>query len=195
MHTHSLKRQVVSTIRHEHRLIAAVLESMLQLVRAVDTYGTGIDRQVMRTMTYYLDQFPERLHHPREDRYLFPVVLERAPQMATTLAQLEHEHAGGARKMLELEQALVRFEAGGPTKFSRYRNAVEDYAKFYFAHMRTEEETVLPAAVEALTFDDWAQLAEAFQPGVNSPEGEFRALFTHIANITPAPIGFGIAAH
>jgi hemerythrin-like domain-containing protein len=186
--------QVVSTIRHEHRLMRAILESMLQLVRLADTYGNGINHQVMRTMTYYLDQFPERLHHPREDRYLFPAVLKRAPQIAAQLALLESEHAKGAQKMLELEQALLRFEAGGPTKFSQYRNVVEDYVKFYSAHMRAEEDTILPVAIEALTTADWKLLAEAFQAGINSPEGEFRALFTHIANITPAPMGFAVAA-
>lgn len=185
--------KVVSTIRHEHRLMRAILESMLQLVRLADTYGNGINHQVMRTMTYYLDQFPERLHHPREDRYLFPAVLKRAPQIAAQLALLESEHAKGAQKMLELEQALLRFEAGGPTKFSQYRNAVEDYVKFYSAHMRAEEDTILPVAIEALTAEDWKLLAEAFQAGINSPEGEFRALFTHIANITPAPMGFAVA--
>jgi hemerythrin-like domain-containing protein len=184
------RQEVISTIRRDHRSIMAVLDSMLYLIRAVNIYGTGINVQAMRAMTYYIDQFPERLHHLREEQYFFPAVLKRAPQTAAILSALKREHIQGAQKMLELEQALVRFEAGGPTKFHRYRVAVEDYARFYRAHMQAEEGKILPAAIESLTAEDWSQMAQVFRGGIDSPEGEFRALFTHIANITPAPVGF-----
>ena len=49
-----------------------------------------------------------------------------------------------------------------------------------------------------LTEQDWADLDEAF--GANrdpltghEPEADYRALFTRIVNIVPAPIGLGAA--
>ena len=49
-----------------------------------------------------------------------------------------------------------------------------------------------------LTDDDWAELDEAFTTNRDpltghEPEAEYRALFTRIVNLVPAPIGLGQA--
>src|SRR5436305_1400178 len=70
--------------------------------------------EVFHAMIYYIDQFPERLHHPKEDRYLFARVAERAPQAKRLIEDLRAEHVLGAQLVRDLEQALIGLEVGWP---------------------------------------------------------------------------------
>nr|MBP6851606.1 hemerythrin domain-containing protein [Rhodoferax sp.] len=66
-------------IRDEHSALAAMLRSLSMMVQQ----GPGDDAQqyfdVMRAMLFYIDEFPERLHHPKESNLLFPKVVRVAP--------------------------------------------------------------------------------------------------------------------
>ena len=84
----------------------------------------------------------------------------------------------------------------GEPRREAFERAADHYVNFYHAHMAMEEEQILPLAERVLTDADWADLDEAF--GANrdpmtghEPEAEYRALFTRIVNIVPAPIGLG----
>jgi hypothetical protein len=61
MHASSALR----TIRDEHAALAAMLQSLLWLIRR----GPGDDRarffDTLRAMLFYIDEFPERLHPRR----------------------------------------------------------------------------------------------------------------------------------
>ena len=61
----------------EHRSLAAVLHAMSALVREVRERGKHIDPKVFRAILYYLDVFPEREHHWKEEAVLFPRIRER----------------------------------------------------------------------------------------------------------------------
>ena len=43
----------------------------------------------------YMTSFPNRFHHPKEDSYLFPKVLERAPDLEPVIAELLAQHDQG----------------------------------------------------------------------------------------------------
>ncbi len=61
----------IHIIKSEHRSIAAILQGLLYLTTAFRQGGAEPDYQILRAMLYYLDVFPERLHHPKEDGHLF----------------------------------------------------------------------------------------------------------------------------
>src|SRR6185295_18561501 len=102
--------QAIRKIQEEHRSIAAVLHGLKQLARdAQDTrIKPGFD--VLRAMIRYIDEYPEQLHHPKEDQVLFPRLLARCAEAKPLLEQLEAEHKEGARLVRELERALLFFE-------------------------------------------------------------------------------------
>src|SRR5215469_15337634 len=76
-------------IHDEHRSLAAVLHGMLYLVNNVRSRGTRPDFRVLGAMIYYIDAFPERFHHPKEDRYLFARLRARCPAARPLLDRLE----------------------------------------------------------------------------------------------------------
>jgi hemerythrin-like domain-containing protein len=149
-------------------------------------------------MVYYIDAFPERFHHPKEDQYLFRLLRIRFPDSAEVLDRLKQEHRAGAEKIRTLEQALARYQQGGAGEFSNFLAAVEAYAAFHWTHMKTEEHVVLPMAEKHLTAGDWEAIDAAFlghtDPMLGIEAGaKYEELFRRITWLAPAPIGLGPA--
>jgi hemerythrin-like domain-containing protein len=190
--------KAIGIIRDEHRALAAVLHGLLWLVREVRDHGAPPNFPALSAMIYYIDAFPERFHHPKEDRYLFPLVRARAPGVAGTLDRLEAEHHVGANKMRTLMQALTRYREGGPDEAAAFMAAVEDYVAFERDHMKREEREILPAAERHFTAGDWETVDAAFSGNTDpllgvGPEARWAQVFTRIANLAPPPIGVGPA--
>ena len=188
--------QAIGVIVNEHRALAAVLHGMLYLVREISDRGDKPNFALFGAMICYIDAFPERFHHPKEDEYLFRLLRMRHPQAAPLLDRLKVEHRAGAEKIRTLEQALVRYQHGGGAEFPEFRAAVEAYAAFHWDHMRLEEKEVLPLAQRYLSIGDWEAIDAAFlghtDPMLGAEAGtKYDALFTRIVNLAPPPIGLG----
>ena len=190
--------EAIRIIRDEHRSLAAVLHGMLYLVREIRLRGTAPNFALLGAMVYYIDAFPERFHHPKEDAYLFKYVRLRHPDAGRLIDRLEIEHRAGAERIRTLTQALQRYEQGGSSEFGAFAEAVQAYAAFHWDHMRTEEDQLLPLARTHLTADDWKEIDAAFtghsDPLFGAEAGaEYDALFRRIVNLAPPPIGVGPA--
>jgi hemerythrin-like domain-containing protein len=194
----TFRMNAIDIILDEHRSLAAVLHGLLYLVRAIDHGKMDADFKVMGAMVYYIDAFPERLHHPKEDEYLFKLLRLRHPDAGALLDRLHADHQAGVIKIRELEHALSRFEHGGRDRFPAFAAAVEAYAAFHWQHMRSEEEEILPLARQHLLPDDWKVIDEAFAGNTDpllgaKASGEYDALFRRIVHLAPPPIGVGPA--
>ena len=188
--------ETLGILREEHRTLAAVLHGMLYLVREIRAGRAVPDFKVLGAMLYYIDIFPERFHHPKEDRYLFRLLRLRCQEARHLLDRLESEHRAGQRKLLQLSQALARYQQGGAREFYAFEAIAEAYAAFEFSHMRTEETELMPLAEKYLTPSDWDEIDKAFLDhddplfGVTAGEN-FREVFCRIVNLAPPPIGLG----
>ena len=188
--------QTLRILREEHRTLAAVLHGLLFLVREIRAGRAAPDFRLLGVMLYYIDTFPERFHHPKEDAYLFRLLRLRSQTARTLLDRLESEHRAGASKILHLSQALTRYQHGGELQFHAFEAMAEAYAAFEFAHMRLEETEVLPLAEKCLTTADWAEIDRAFLDHDDPLFGsgacdQFREVFRRIVNLAPPPIGVG----
>jgi branched-chain amino acid transport system ATP-binding protein len=185
----------IQKIRDEHRSISAVLHGLKQLAHDAQDARVKPGFEALRAMVRYIDEYPERLHHPKEDEYLFSRLEVRAPQAKPLVAALKAEHQEGARLVRDLERALVFFEEGWPSGAREFLEAVDAYAEFHWKHMRKEETELLPLAEKHLTAEDWRAIDAAFDvnqdPIAGIRERDFEALFSKIVSLAPAPIGFG----
>jgi hemerythrin-like domain-containing protein len=186
----------LSTLHDEHRSFAAMLHGLKFLLRETREKGTTPDYKLLWAMIYYLDAFPEKIHHPKEDDYLFARLRQRTNSADAMLADLERQHKDGARAVRELEHALGHYEAGKPDGFGLFAGAVEKFCDDTWQHVAIEEKSIIPLAKQYLTPEDWVEIAEAY--GENGDdrfgtklEDEFRALFSRIVNLAPPPIGVG----
>jgi hemerythrin-like domain-containing protein len=187
--------EAIRILRDEHRSMSAVLHGLQELARTAQNPLVRPDFTVLRAMIYYIDAFPERLHHPKEDDVLFPRVLARAPAAAALVQELRDEHEKGAALIRELDRALVAFEVGWPYGADRFAELVRAYSSFHWDHMRKEEKALLPLAEAALSEEDWKVVATEFQrnedPIADLREKDFAELFHRIVAIAPAPVGLG----
>lgn len=176
-------KSALTIIRDEHRTISAVLHAMKDLARAAQEPGARPAFAALRAMVRYIDEFPEKLHHPKEDDLLARLVA-RAPETRTLIEKLKAEHVESARLVRELERALLFFEDGANA--GEFLAAVNAYAEFHWQHMRQEETELLPLAERVLAPTDWLVLDAAFEANL-----DFEKQFMRIVNLAPEPVGLG----
>jgi hemerythrin-like domain-containing protein len=188
-------KDAITILKSEHRSISAVLQGLKDLARMAQNARVRPGFQALRAMVRYIDEYPEKLHHPKEDRYLFARLVARAPDTRLLVEELQAEHEEGARLIRELERALLFLEEGWPADAREFQAAVDQYAKFHWDHMRKEEQVLLPLAQRHLTAEDWQAIDAAFaantDPVAGLQERDFEKLFSRIANLAPAPVGLG----
>jgi hemerythrin-like domain-containing protein len=147
-------------------------------------------------MLYYVREFPERRHHPKEDAVLFAKLKTRTHDADTVIAELEQEHARGEQMLHALTVALSNWEAGAEGGAAEFQSELKRFADFYWRHMEKEEKQVLPVAEKAFTEEDWKEVEAAFAGNADPMLGkytgdEFRDLFSRIVRLAPPPIGVG----
>ena len=189
----------LNIIKDEHRSIAAVLHGMNELVRRIRERAVKIDPRVFRAMLYYLDTFTERMHHPKEDQYLFSPLRLIGGGHSALIAELEREHAEGENALRRVEQYLIRYEEGGEKEFPEFAREVDRFVEGYWEHMRKEEDQVFPLAEKLFTPADWDAIDRAFAANADPLAGDrnekdFRRLFSRIVSLAPPPIGVGPAS-
>jgi len=196
-----MRHEALRVIRDEHATLAAMLQSLMQMVkRGPDPEGKDQHElyfDVLRAMLFYIDEFPEKMHHPKESDLLFPRVARAAPQVMATIDQLERDHMSGEVRVRELMHMLMAWEYLGETRRQAFEDEVTAYVEFYLQHMRLEETEVLPAAEKHLTDADWHALNAAFATNLDPlntripRDPQFDRLFTQIVMRAPAPVGLG----
>jgi hemerythrin-like domain-containing protein len=188
----------ITIIKDEHRSFAAVLQGLTWLTLEIGAARMTPDFELFDAILRYIVAFPEKLHHPKEDAYIYAKLRERLPLERPLVDELEAEHVQGRKFIADLADAVARYRETGGTGFPAFDAAVGAYVEFHWAHMRKEEDVALPLALKALTAQDWEAIDAAFEsnddPLVGLEAGkETRELFRRIVNLAPPPIGVGPA--
>jgi len=177
-----------------------MLKSMLMMVERGPAENPEQFFDVLRAMLFYIDEFPERLHHPKESELLFPRVARAVPAVLPTLERLENDHINGEKAVRELQHLLLAWELLGEPRKGAFMAQCKQYVAFYLDHMRLEETVILPEAEKVLSAADWRELDAAFSKncdpltGKYPPDPAYDRLFTRIVMRAPAPIGLGSAS-
>jgi nucleotide-binding universal stress UspA family protein/hemerythrin-like domain-containing protein len=184
-------QRALATIRDEHRSIAAVLHGLGDVVAKVDAGQIPVDFSLLRAMLYYIEKFPEALHHPKEDQYLFRLLQQRTDQCNAVIAELSEQHKSGAALFAQLRDALRRYESNEARAQAAFSKAVNTFLEAQWPHMAAEEKVILPAASRYLTTSDWQQIATAFLDNGDSRFGAqagepYEQLLNRVLNLLPA---------
>ena len=187
--------RAITIIKSEHKNLAAVLYSLDKLIEELDQ-GKQADFSIFHGLLTYLDRFLDRYHHPKENHYLFPRLVERAPDTEQIVKELGQQHTEGERLFVEMLKALSAYEFIGEAEFPKFRDAVLSYTEFERNHAFLEEKEILPRAKEALEASDWEEIDTAFEENEDPLFGskwnsEFSELLDHLVNRLPAPLGLG----
>ena len=191
------RHSALQTIRDEHASLAAMLQSMRLMVQKGPTDDQRQFFDVLRGMLFYIDEFPERLHHPKESNLLFPKVVKCAPKTMGAVDKLERDHMRSEKAARDLQHMLLAWELLGPGRRAAFEEAMGQYIDAYLEHMNLEENVILPEAERCFSEEDWKLLDAAFAENADPLTGQYRPteayekLFTLIVTRAPSPIGLG----
>jgi hemerythrin-like domain-containing protein len=192
-----MSHESIRIIHDEHAAMAAMLQSLRMMVKRGPGNESASFFDVLRAMLFYIDEFPERLHHTKETELLFPPVAARAPHLREAIERLDNDHALGEAAVRELQHQLLAWELLGESRRAEFEQAATRYLDFYLEHMRMEETVIMPEAEKVLSEADWAALDAAFATNCDPLTGKYPRdpvydrLFTRIVMRAPSPIGLG----
>ena len=156
------RRSATQVILSEHRRLTSVVNAMLRVTDRMASNADSSGAMLMRAMLYYIREFPEQIHHPKEERYLFARLRERTDELDAAIDELGRQHEEGEQHIHALERSLTRYELEGASALPALRGEVRAYADFYAQHQHLEETVILPGAQRYLTVADWVEIDEAF---------------------------------
>ena len=183
----------------EHQSLAAIIHAIRHMIGEIGAGRLQPDHKLLEAMVHYLDAYPEKRHHPKEDEFLFGQLRARTHDADAALDRLEAEHADAEARIAVLE-AAVKAYAQDPANFDAFKTAFEDYAAFYRTHMMTEEREVLPLIRKHFTAEDWDKANAGFiaddplsgtRATARAGEEDFAHIFSRLVAAAPAPIGLG----
>jgi len=156
------------------------------------------DFTALRAMLVFLGDYPERAHHPREEKELFAVLRGRDSELDGVLTHLHEEHVASLACVMRLEHQVNRAEFGAPEELTVLRRECDRLVAQYLAHIEIEEREVLTRAERLLTEAEWAAIAAELKLARDPLAGlardaEFERLFRTIAQLVPTPIGLRAA--
>ena len=196
-----MTRPSLTIMLREHRALSAMLRLIALLLDEHRRHDTVPDFAALRAMLFYVDEFPEKHHHPIESRLLFPKLRGHDGRTDAILDRLDREHAQGEHAVRELQHALIGFEMMCETNQRELRRdafgrSMAMYVDFYISHMRAEETLVFPLAEAVLGDADWAELDAAFltnhDPLAGAVASEtYKPVFAKILRTLPAVGGIG----
>jgi hemerythrin-like domain-containing protein len=150
----------ITIIRDEHRSIAAVLRGLIKHMDDVSA-GTALpDWPMFMARFDYLEFVPERVHHPKEEDYLFPLLRRRTAESHGVFDVLSREHAESTAMLTNLRERLEVYRRDGDVVL--FARELRAFADFHWDHMGKEDNVVLPLADRYLKAEDWKLIDQAF---------------------------------
>jgi nucleotide-binding universal stress UspA family protein/hemerythrin-like domain-containing protein len=180
----------INIIKAEHRSMAAVVDGLKHTLRRARETDETANTELLRAIVRYFRAFPEAMHHPKEEEYVFEKLRVRAPESGALLADLQSQHQLEPGFIGAIESALDQYQISPRAEhLESLVQATDRYAEFIWKHMSTEEKGVIPACQEHLTSEDWQKIAYAFEQNGDprfdkEREAGFERIFLRIMNLS-----------
>lgn len=148
---------MLSRLLVEHDQILKTL-SLLEMQFLDLCRGGTPDYSLMLSILEYVQEYPEQVHHPLEDK-IFSILLERVDE-SELIQELIAEHAELEAETRKIRESVKLLECG---KVSR-EEIIKQLSMFLIRqrqHMYIEEEKVHPLIEGVLTKEDWDYVQSA----------------------------------
>ena len=189
------KHIAIAVLKIEHRSLHEVLRLLRSLLEEFCAGTLMPDSELLASILYYIEEFTNRLHHPKEEQFLFFALESRVGTRPPLLDTLAAEHRESLGQTGELRRLLVHLEAHRPNALAELGAVTMAFVDAQLAHMQREEQELLPLAELILEDEDWVRLATAFTADDDplfghSPRTEFARLRNRLAASAPSGFSF-----
>jgi hemerythrin-like domain-containing protein len=172
---------ILEQLQIDHRNLRQLLRVLEEEMEAVHQ-----DFDLMRQIVDYTLNYPDLIHHPREE-ILFRRLLERDPAAKAIVGDLTAEHRELARLTQRFAAALHNVEQDVEVPRALFHKLADDYITRSRQHMELEEAWFFPRLLAVLDDADWREfdrLTETYDPLFgNAVERHYRALHERIVKI------------
>ncbi len=174
---------LLKELHQDHLNLAKVLR-LLEGNLADVRVGEHIDLNALGEIVDYVEIYPDRFHHPREN-VIFSAYMERRGSRYDLFERLMAEHTRLASKTLDIREHIQEWSHDSPVPRERIVTIIADYLRLQWNHLNLEEESAFRVLDLELTADDWERI-EASAPTVadplfgNSPGQRFAGIFDQL---------------
>jgi hemerythrin-like domain-containing protein len=171
---------IIRALGDEHRYQARLLNLLERQVGLLNQRQAP-DYEAMHGVMRYMTQFPDRLHHPKEDLVFEKIVLRdrSAEPKVKELLQAHEEIIVKGRRLLEAIGHGRKGDAQADPNV--LRKSAHAYIGALRRHMDIEHLHMFPLAQQVLTAEDWIEVDARMKPILDpvfeaEPAGDFKAL-------------------
>ncbi len=146
----------IDAIRKEHVTMARILgllEDQIDLFERAERP----DYELIKEIVEYFRTFPDLYHHPKEN-LIYRKMVKSAGGEEMQFGDLEAQHEDVAVRLDLFARAVVNFMLEVEVRRDAFVGVARDFINGERKHMAGEESHFLPAALEALTDDEWVEI-------------------------------------
>lgn len=148
---------ILDVLKAEHKGMAKVLKVLEEELSTFEK-GDAPDYELILMALDYLQDFPEKVHHPKED-LIYRQLASKREDIVTELADLEAEHREIAALVAGFRQVVDRILEEEEVSREVLLQRGQDLLNTHWAHMREEEERFFPISDRCLGPADWAEIS------------------------------------
>jgi len=161
----------VTLLQYDHGIVRQVLDVIGELLLSHRAERHAAE---FREAMAFLEQFLDKFHHAKEERFLFKAAAEECPKVSDALVKLIKEHAQARRMM---KSALKALDEGNVPKAEKEARKLVDHMTI---HITEEENQVFPVIENCLQLETDAKVHAQFERFM---EQEFGKSYYQLAEV------------
>jgi hemerythrin-like domain-containing protein len=131
-------------IQSDHVAMSIILDAMENRAHEIHKTGT-VDYFRIGQILDFLHNYTDNLHYAKEERILFPAVMDiTKPWITKTISNLVHEHALAREYIVEIDRLLLACLAGNTEALQDLASVMLKYVELEKNHIKVEDEVVMP---------------------------------------------------
>lgn len=157
---------VIAALDRDHANIARLLELLESEILAIEV-GKTPDYSLLQDIMRYLNEYPDRFHHPQEN-LIFAQLVKRDPDTRDAVDRLVAEHIDISVAGQNFNILIRTSNVDSVSVRERLRISGLAYIRALREHMLKEEKNMFPLAMAILTKEDW-QIIEKRIDAIDDP--------------------------
>ncbi|MEZ5841008.1 MAG: hemerythrin domain-containing protein [Hyphomicrobiales bacterium] len=188
-------RPAMRVLAREHMALRGIAR-VLGMDALMIERGRPVDVEVLRAIVEYISAVPDKIHHPKEEDYIFAAMRRRSAEPIPVLDRLLKEHKREYELIERFSEKLEAYAADPVGGAPDFVFVAKSYVNFLENHMRLENQEAFPLAEKLLTEEDWEAIDAAFAENHDpltgaAPEARYEQLHKRIMDLGLPPFGLG----
>lgn len=150
----------IPILQREHANMVKVLAVLDAEIKVFHDLG-DLDLDLLFSIIDYIESFPDVVHHPKEEKFIFDVLAGRDSEALPLIAELRAQHESEKGMIAALREGVEALSVDAPMDKSAFVESVTRYTTFVYDHMILEEMQLFPMARESLLASDWEEIDRA----------------------------------